>query len=74
MKNLHPRYRPGVVLHYGELTYGQITTLFGARLTMSGRDVHHLKKLGHVASHGITLSQHFSELAGLKKDADLVSA
>jgi adenylate cyclase len=62
----------GVVLHYGELTYGQITTPFGARLATSGRDVHHLRKLGHVASHGITLSQHFSELAEMKKDVDLV--
>lgn len=65
---------PGVVLHYGELTYGQITTPFGARLAMSGRDVHHLKKLGHVAAQGITLSQHFSELVGMKKGVGLVSA
>jgi adenylate cyclase len=64
---------PGVVLHYGELTYSQITTPFGARLAMSGRDVHHLKKLGRVASCGITLSQHFSELAGMKQGADLIS-
>ncbi len=33
----------GVVLHYGELTYGQITTPFGPRLAMSGRDFHCLK-------------------------------
>ncbi|MEH2512854.1 adenylate cyclase [Nitrobacteraceae bacterium AZCC 1564] len=64
---------PGVVLHYGELTYGQIATPFGVRLAMSGRDVHHLKKLGHVASHGITLSQHFSELAGMKTSVGLMS-
>jgi len=63
---------PGVALHYGELTYGQITTPFGARLAMSGRDVYHLKKLGHAASRGITLSQHFSELAGMKNGVGLV--
>ncbi|WP_424629892.1 adenylate/guanylate cyclase domain-containing protein [Bradyrhizobium sp. SYSU BS000235] len=68
------RMSPGVVLHYGELTYGQIATPFGARLATSGRDVHHLKKLGHVASHGIRLSQHFSALVGMTKDAGLVSA
>jgi adenylate cyclase len=65
---------PSIVLHYGGLTYGQVATPFGLRLTMRGRDIHHLKKLGHVASHGITLSQHFSELAGMKRGVGLIRA
>lgn len=66
---------PDVVLHYGEVTYGQINTPLGTRLVLSGRDVHHLRKLGQaVAADHITLSQHFSELAGTEKRAGLVSA
>jgi adenylate cyclase len=63
-----------VVLHYGKPMYSRIATPFGTHLATGGRDVHHLKQLGHVAAQGITLSQRFSDLAGMRKGTDLVSA
>jgi adenylate cyclase len=65
---------PDVVLHYGELTYGQIKTPLGARLIMSGLGINQLKKLGQaVEVQGITLSRHFSDLTGTDVRAALAS-